>query len=80
MSRVPWTRSLGLSAINAFLLRIKGKNTPLLLIVKRRTAAVFTSSDKKKGGGRSLHYGLNAAPTASQTFVPGVAMETPHVL
>jgi len=80
MSRVPWTRSLGLSAINAFLLRIKGKNTPLPLIVKRRTAAVFTSSDKKKGGGRSLHYGLNAAPTASQTFVPGVAMETPHVL
>ncbi len=77
---MPWTRSLVFSAIDAFLLRIKRKNTPLLLIVKRRTATVFTSSDKNKGGGRSLHYGLNAPPTASQAFVPGVAMETPHVL
>jgi len=39
---VPWTRSLGLSAIGAFLLRIKRKNTPLLLIVKRRITTVFT--------------------------------------
>src|SRR5882724_11271464 len=36
MSRVPWTRSLGLSAICAFLLRVKRKDTPLLPIVKRR--------------------------------------------
>ena len=36
MSRVPWTRSLGLSAMDAFLLRIKRKDKPLLLIVKRR--------------------------------------------
>jgi len=31
-----------LSAIGAFLLRIKRKNTPLLLIVKRRITTVFT--------------------------------------
>ena len=67
-----------MSAIDAFLLRIKRKNTLLLLIVKRRT--VLTSSDNSKGAGRSLHYGLSAPPKASQAFVPGVAMETPHVL
>jgi hypothetical protein len=37
MSRVPWTRSPGLSAIDAFPLRAKRKNTPLLLVVKRRS-------------------------------------------
>src|SRR5205823_13368562 len=36
MSRVPWTRSPDLSPIDAFLLRIKWKDTPLLLIVKGR--------------------------------------------
>jgi hypothetical protein len=69
-----------LSAIDAFPLRIKRKNTPLLLIVKRRTTTVFALRDNSKGAGRSLHYGLNAPPTASQAFVPGVAMETPHML
>jgi hypothetical protein len=77
---VPWTRSLGLSAMDAFLLRIKRKNILLLLIVKRRTTTVLTSNDKNKGDGRSLHYGLSAPPTASQAFVPGVTMETPHEL
>jgi len=52
-----------LSAIGAFLLRIKRKNTPLLLIVKRRTTTVFTLRDNSKGDGRSLHYGLSAPPT-----------------
>ncbi len=47
MSRVPWTRSLGLSAIDAFPLRFRRKNTSLLLIVKRRTAIVFTSGGSK---------------------------------
>jgi hypothetical protein len=41
ISRVPWTRSFGLSGICAFLLGIKRKNTPLLLSVKRRTTTVF---------------------------------------
>src|SRR5712691_6355849 len=36
ISSVPWTRSLGLSAIDAFLLRAKRKNTPLILIVTRK--------------------------------------------
>jgi hypothetical protein len=40
----------------------------------------FTLRDNSKGDGRSLHYGLSAPPTASQAFVPGVAMETPIVL
>jgi hypothetical protein len=56
MSRVPWTRSLGLSAIGSFLLTTKRKDTLLLLIVKRRTRTVFTSRDNTKGDGRSLHY------------------------
>jgi hypothetical protein len=38
-----------LSAINSFLLKIKRKNTPLLLIVKRRTTTVFTLRDASKG-------------------------------
>ena len=69
-----------MSAIGAFLLRIKRKNTPLLLIVKRRTTTVFTLRDNSKGDGRSLHYGLNAPPTGSQAFVPGVASERQDML
>jgi hypothetical protein len=84
MSRVPWTRSLGLSAIDAFLQRFKRKNTFLLLIVKRSATTVLTLRDNRKGDGRSLRYGLSAPPTASQAFVPGVVMEAPmeapHVL
>ena len=57
-----------MSAIGAFLLRIKRKNTPLLLIIKRRTTTVFTLRDSSKGDGRSLHYGLSAPPTAVQAF------------
>jgi hypothetical protein len=38
-----------LSAIDAFLLRIKRKNTRLILIVKRRTTTVFTLRDNSKG-------------------------------
>jgi hypothetical protein len=49
-----------LSAIDAFLLRVKRKNTPLPLIVKRRkNATVFTLRDSSKGDGRSLHCDLN---------------------
>jgi len=44
--------------MDAFLLRIKRKDTLLLLIVKRRTTTVFTLRDNSKGAGRSLHYGL----------------------
>jgi hypothetical protein len=69
-----------LSAIDAFLLRFKRKNTSLLLVVKRRTTTVLTLRDDSKGDSRSLHYGLSAPPTAAQAFVPGVAVETPHVL
>jgi hypothetical protein len=70
-----------LSAIDAFLLRIKRKNTPLPLIVKRRkNVTVFTLRDSRKGAGRSLHCGLNAPPTASQASVPGVASETQSML
>jgi hypothetical protein len=43
MSRVPSTRSLGWSALDPFPMRIKRKNTPLLLIVKRRTTTALTS-------------------------------------
>jgi hypothetical protein len=70
----------GFSAIVAFPLRIKRKNTPLLLSVKRRTTAVITSRDNSKGDGRSLHYGLSTPPSASQAFVPGVARETRYHL
>jgi hypothetical protein len=80
ISSVPWTRSLGLSGINLLPLGYQEEYTPLLLVVKGRTAIVFTSSDKNKGDGRSLHCGLSAPPTASQAFVPGVAMEIPHVV
>jgi hypothetical protein len=58
MSRVPWTRSLGLSVIDAFLLRIK-KKTLLLLTVNRRIRTVFPSRDKSNGAGHSLHYGVH---------------------
>jgi hypothetical protein len=52
MSRVPWTRSLGLSAIKAFLLRIKGKDTHLLLIVNRRALArIYASGGTIKRSG-----------------------------
>src|ERR1700674_2569760 len=80
ISSVPWTRSLGLSGINPLPLGYQEEYTPLLLVVKRRTATVFTSSDKNKGDGRSLHCGLSAPPTASQAFVPRVAIEIPHVV
>src|ERR1700722_19357061 len=59
-------RSLGLSAIDAFLLRIKRKNILLLLSVKRRTTTAFTSRDNSNGDNRSLHCGLSAPPPASQ--------------
>jgi hypothetical protein len=75
MSRVPWTRSLGLSAIDTFLLRFRRKSTLLLLIVKRSATTVLTLRENSKGHGRFLHYGLSAPPTASQAFVPGVAMD-----
>jgi hypothetical protein len=68
-----------LSAINSFLLKIKRKNTLLLLSVKRNHDSLRLVRDSNKGDGRSLHYGLSAPPTASQAFVPK-AMETPNVL
>jgi hypothetical protein len=77
MSRVPWTRSVGLSAIKVLPSGKQEENTPLILFAKGRT--VLTSRDNSKGDGRSLHYGLSAPPTASQAFVPGVAMEATHV-
>jgi len=42
-------RSLGWSAIDAFPLRFRRKNTSLLLIVKRRTTTVCTLRDTRKG-------------------------------
>jgi hypothetical protein len=44
MSRAPGTTSLGLSALESFLLKIGRKNTPLLLIVKRRTGELRGAS------------------------------------
>jgi len=58
------------ASIDAFLLRIKRKNIPLLLIVKRGTTTVFALRD---------NYVLSAPPTASQTLVPGGATETEDV-
>jgi hypothetical protein len=48
-----------LSAINAFLLKIKRKNTPLLLIVKRKTEswAQDSSIEPEDDGYREAHGG-----------------------
>src|SRR6267143_6388389 len=74
ISSVPWTRSLGLSAIKVLPLGKQEENTPLILFVKGRT--VLTSRDNSKGDGRSLHYGLSAPPTASQASATGVVSQT----
>src|SRR5580704_9315578 len=66
MSRVPWTRSLDLSAMDAFLLRVKRKNILLLLIVKGRTTTVFNSREENWALAGPHRYGLSAPPTASQ--------------
>jgi hypothetical protein len=52
--RMSMSRVLGLSAMDAFLLRIKRKNTLLLLIVKRRVATVSTLRDNARVAGRDL--------------------------
>jgi hypothetical protein len=79
MSSVPWTRSLGLSAIKILPPDKQEENTPLIPFVKRRTTTVFTLRDTSKGDDHSLHYGLNAPPRASQAFVPGVARGNPSM-
>src|SRR6184192_68180 len=63
MSRVPWTRSLGLSAMEAFLLRVKRKHTLLLLIVKRRVG--ITQSCQWHGLARGATY---CAPRSSGDY------------
>src|SRR5712692_733267 len=81
ISRVPWTRSLGLSGINLLPLGYQGEHTPLILVVKRRgwATAIFALAESKDDG-HSLYYGLSTSPTASQASVPGVATETQGML
>src|ERR1700746_1282767 len=74
ISRVPWTRSLGLSAIKALPPVNQEENTPLILFVKGSATTVLTLRDNRKGaGGHSLRYDLSAPPPASQVFGTGVA-------
>src|SRR5690242_10170232 len=49
MSRVPWTRSLGLSDINLLPLGCREENTLLLLVVKRRRTQKFMAAGKQFG-------------------------------
>src|SRR6266581_5414503 len=52
ISSVPWTRSLGLSAIKVFPPGKQEENTPLILFVKGSATTVLTLRDNNKGDGR----------------------------
>src|SRR2546429_5259644 len=70
MSRVPWTRSLGLSAIDAFPLRTRRENTLLLLIVKRRNPIRQSAKLLDQGIVESLRGDLRSR-------IPGLAITGP---
>jgi hypothetical protein len=72
MSRV---RSLGLSAIDSFLLKIKRKNTRLLLIVKSRTTIVFSSGEPSESAADRRYCRWISTPRAAQFKGRGVELE-----
>src|SRR6267154_6543242 len=80
MSRVPWTRSLGLSGIKPSSPWLPGGAYASHTGCQEENRDSLNLGGNSKGDGRSLHFGLSAPPTASQAFVPGVATETSHVL
>jgi hypothetical protein len=55
--------------MDPFPLKIKWKNTPLLLIVKRRATKVFRLRDNSKGDGRSLHSQSRRRPTEPNVWL-----------
>src|SRR5438309_7648117 len=77
MSRVPWTRSPDLSPIDAFLLRIKWKDTPLplLLIVKRRRSQASAPDSSQPGPAFSGAIRIYDARLATATLLELVPHE-----
>src|SRR5437660_5653921 len=75
MSRVPWTRSPDLSPIDAFLLRIKWKDTPLLLIVKRRRSQASAPDSSQPGPAFSGAIRIYDARLATATLLELVPQE-----